>query len=319
VLFASGDLAQIYEFITPARLTSETTVAVMDPRAVVLARWPNPEKWVGHYDGDFDACQYCVDDHTLECATCGVAHDFNNFLTAILGYSDFLAGRLNPADSLRKDVEEIRRAATRAAELTQQLSAFSRRQMLQPKVLDLNTVVADMGKMLRRLIGEDIDLVTVLTLALGKIKADPSQISQVIISLAVNARDAMPRGGKLTIETANVASDEAPALSPASAPSGSYVMLAVSDTGAGMNAETQSHIFEPFLTTKEQGKGTGLGLSTVYGIVKQSGGHIYVSSELNRGTEFFISSSTEMGKCGSRTSDAAKHSRVIRERLRSHQ
>jgi PAS domain S-box-containing protein len=218
----------------------------------------------------------------------GIAHDFNNLLTAILGNTQLLLRELPPGDSKRGDVEEIRKASERAASLTRQLLAYSRRQMLQPEVLDLNVVVAEMDKMLRRLIGEHIALVASLAPDLGRVRADPNQIEQVIVNLAVNARDAMPDGGKLTIETANVNLDETFAQAHLGAVPGSYAMLAVTDTGAGMDAAVRTHLFEPFFTTKEVGKGTGLGLATVYGIVKQSGGYISVYSELGRGSSFKI-------------------------------
>jgi PAS domain S-box-containing protein len=217
----------------------------------------------------------------------GIAHDFNNLLMVISGYSEFLLDRLGPEPALRGPAQEIASAAERASSLTRQLLAFSRKQMLAPKILDLNGVVTENLKMLTRVIGEDIDLVMVPATSLGAVRADAGQIEQVIMNLAVNARDAMPSGGRLTIETFNVSLDEHDARLHAPLQPGDYVMLAISDTGAGMDSETQSHIFEPFFTTKGP-KGTGLGLSTVYGIVKQSGGYIWVRSEPGRGTTFKI-------------------------------
>jgi len=218
----------------------------------------------------------------------GVAHDFNNLVTIITGYSDMLLSRIGPENSTRRELEQIKKAGDRAHSLTRQLLAFSRRQMLQPKVLDLNAVVTNLEPMLQRLIGENIELVIELKPGLGQVKADPGQIEQVIMNLAINARDAMLQGGKLLLETDNIELDEAYALRHIPTQPGSYVHLAVSDTGCGMDAATQSRIFEPFFTTKEQGKGTGLGLSTVYGIVKQSGGYIWVYSEHGQGTTFKI-------------------------------
>ncbi len=220
----------------------------------------------------------------------GIAHDFNNLLTAILGNTQLLLRDLPPGDAMRGDVEEIRKASERAASLTRQLLAYSRRQMLQPEVLDLNVVVAEMEKMLRRLIGEHIALVTVLSPDLGAVRADPNQIEQVLVNLAVNAQDAMAQvgGGKLTIETANVDLDDAFAQAHLGSVPGPYAMIVVSDTGCGMDATVRAHLFEPFFTTKEVGKGTGLGLATVYGIVKQSDGYISVHSEPGRGSNFKI-------------------------------
>jgi PAS domain S-box-containing protein len=218
----------------------------------------------------------------------GIAHDFNNLLTVITGYSELTLRRLDKADPLAENIEEIKNAAVRATTLTRQLLAFSRKQVLQPKVLDLNSVIANIEKMLGRLVGEDMELRTSPGAGLGQVKADPGQVEQVILNLVVNARDAMPKGGKITIETANIYLDEAYARGHIAVQPGWYVMLAVTDTGHGMDAETQQHIFEPFFTMKEQGKGTGLGLSTVYGIVKQSGGNLWVHSETGVGTTFKI-------------------------------
>lgn len=218
----------------------------------------------------------------------GIAHDFNNLLMVIQGYADLMTERLAEGDPLRRNAEQIQTASQRATSLTRQLLAFSRKQMLAPKVLNVQSVVVDMEKILRRLIGEDIQLETSSAADLGLIKADRSQIEQVIMNLAVNARDAMPEGGRLTIETANVELDKAAAHPPAVLSPGKYVMLAVTDNGCGMDAETQAHIFEPFFTTKEKGKGTGLGLATVYGIVKQSGGYVWVYTEPGRGTSFKV-------------------------------
>ncbi len=216
----------------------------------------------------------------------GVAHDFNNILTATMGYSDLLLEEFAPDDPRRMLGEEIRRSGERATTLVRQLLAFGRRQVLDPRVLDLNHVVAEIDRMLRRLIGEDVEMRVVPAVGLGRVRADQGQVEQIIVNLVVNARDAMPQGGRLVIETGNVELDENYARRNPDVTPGPYVMLAVSDNGTGMDAETQSHIFEPFFTTKQQGKGTGLGLSMVYGIVKQSGGHVSVYSEVGHGTTF---------------------------------
>jgi len=217
----------------------------------------------------------------------GIAHDFNNLLTAIEGYSDLMLAELGEADRLRTDVEEIAKAARRAASLTTQLLAFSRRQMLQPKVVEPNVAVRDLEVMLRRLLGEDVELVCALDPELGRVLADPGQLAQVIVNLALNARDAMPDGGRITIETRNRELDRAQARGHEDVEPGSYVLLTVTDTGHGMDEETRAHVFEPFFTTKD-GKGTGLGLATVYGIVKQSGGHVSVGAGPERGSVFDV-------------------------------
>jgi PAS domain S-box-containing protein len=219
----------------------------------------------------------------------GVAHDFNNLLGVIIGYAEFLQESLDPENTLRSSVDEILKAGKRAASLTRQLLAFSRQQVLDPKVLDLNGVVSDMDKMLRRLIGEDVELSTVLGPNLGRLKADQGQLEQVVMNLVVNARDAMPQGGKLVIDTQNMVMDEAFIRRyPYPVQPGPYVCLTVTDSGIGMDAETKARAFEPFFTTKEKGKGTGLGLSTVYGVVKQSGGYIDIYSAPGAGTTFKI-------------------------------
>ena len=218
----------------------------------------------------------------------GIAHDFNNLLTVIHGYCDVIQDQLAIEDPLLVELKQIQQASDRAAALTRQLLAFSRKQILAPTVIDLNSLVTNLRTMLVRLIGEDITLDTVLAVGLRPITADPSQIEQVIMNLVVNARDAMPTGGRLTIETSNMDLDRDYASIYPEVPVGSYVMLAVTDTGCGMDAQTRARIFEPFFTTKAPGKGTGLGLATVYGIIKQSDGEITVSSEPGKGTSFKI-------------------------------
>jgi two-component system cell cycle sensor histidine kinase/response regulator CckA len=218
----------------------------------------------------------------------GVAHDFNNLLGVIIGYGEALQQGISDNSAIREAVDEILKAGHRAAGLTQQLLAFSRKQVLEPKVIDLNDVVGEVEKMLRRLIGEDVDLTITQAEGLGMVMADRGQIEQVILNLVVNSRDAMPQGGKLKIETANCLLDESDVDRYHYVVPGPYVLMKVSDTGSGMDAETKSHIFEPFYTTKDQGKGTGLGLATVYGVIKQSGGFIWVDSEPGQGAAFRI-------------------------------
>jgi signal transduction histidine kinase/DNA-binding response OmpR family regulator len=218
----------------------------------------------------------------------GIAHDFNNVLTIIGGYNELVQDELGEDNRVKKEIEGIGKAVQRAASLTRQLMAFSRKQVLEMQIVDLNAIVSNIDEMLHPLLGEDIELLTVPGKDLGKIKADRGQLEQVVMNLAVNARDAMPQGGRLTIITANAQLDEDYARDHFSVQPGAYIMLAVNDTGCGMDAETRAHLFEPFFTTKELGKGTGLGLSTVYGIVKQSGGHIWVYSEPDVGTTFKI-------------------------------
>jgi PAS domain S-box-containing protein len=218
----------------------------------------------------------------------GVAHDFNNLLMVIKGHTELLLNALDSSNQIVRKIEQIDKSADRASALTRQLLAFSRRQVLQPQVINVNAIVEEMGKLLPRLIGEDIELIIRTEKNVGSIRADASQMEQVIMNLAVNARDAMPNGGKLVIETANANIEQVyTATHPLMRP-GAYVQLVVTDSGTGMDAETQAHIFEPFFTTKEKGKGTGLGLATVYGIIKQSGGFIWVYSELGKGTSFKI-------------------------------
>jgi CheY-like chemotaxis protein len=249
----------------------------------------------------------------------GVAHDFNNLLTAITGYSELALADLDKGGAQRDDLESIKRAAARASSLTRQLLAFSRKQVLEPKVVDLNSLVTNLEKMLRRLIGEDITLVAELAPNLGRVAADPGQIEQVVLNLAVNARDAMPQGGRLTIETRNVDWEDSTRTSNGGDLQRAYVGLAITDTGCGMDDKTKSRIFEPFFTTKEVGKGTGLGLATVYGIVEQSGGHIEVTSEIDRGSAFRVflpriaanTETTDSGTCLEEPSATARGETIL--------
>jgi signal transduction histidine kinase len=218
----------------------------------------------------------------------GVAHDFNNLLTVILGYCELLLADIRPGDSQHADIAEIQKAGARAGGLTRQLLAFSRKQIIEPTLLDLNGIAGDMHAMLGRLIGEDIKIVLALRPELGPVKADRGQVEQIVMNLAVNARDAMPKGGILTIETANVELDEDYAATHRAVKPGAYVVLVVSDTGTGMTRQVQARLFEPFFTTKEPGKGTGLGMATVFGIVTQAGGTVGVYSEVGRGTSFKV-------------------------------
>ncbi|HTY64178.1 MAG TPA: ATP-binding protein, partial [Acidobacteriota bacterium] len=218
----------------------------------------------------------------------GISHDFNNLLTIIIGNCDFLRDTLKKSDQARRDVDQIKNAAVRAADLTAKLLAFSRKQILQPRVIDLNALIKENATLLRRMIGEDIELIISHDASLGSVKADATQLEQIIMNLAVNAKDAMAKGGRFSIETANVELDQSFVAENPGSHKGKFVMMAASDTGIGMDAETKTHIFEPFFTTKEEGKGTGLGLATVYGIVKQSGGYITADSEPGKGATFKI-------------------------------
>jgi len=216
----------------------------------------------------------------------GIAHDFNNMMTVVIGFSDMLLNKTGKGHPMQKGLQQIKLAGENAAALTGQLLAFSRKQVLQPRIISVNTHIEGLKQMLKRLIGEDIDLETVLSDDTVNVSVDPVQFQQVIMNLVVNARDAMPKGGKVTIETHNIILDDDYARMHEGVPPGNYVLMEISDTGIGMDEETRARIYEPFFTTKAQGKGTGLGLATVYGIVKQSGGHIWVYSEPGKGTSF---------------------------------
>jgi CheY-like chemotaxis protein len=244
-----------------------------------------------------------------------VAHDFNNLLTAILGFSELTMARLPQNDSIRSELQEVLKAGHRAAALTRQMLAFSRRQVLQPRLLDLNERVTDVLKMLKRLIGEDIELVTRLAPGLGLVMADPGQIEQVIMNLAINSRDAMPGGGRLILETGDVQLRADSMIGGGAVAAGPFVMLALIDAGTAMTDEVKSHLFEPFFTTKEIGKGTGLGLATVYGIVKQSGGHITVESEIGKGTTIRVYMPRVEGERESKTSIAIPRARTGTETI----
>jgi nitrogen-specific signal transduction histidine kinase/CheY-like chemotaxis protein len=236
----------------------------------------------------------------------GVAHDFNNILTVILGYGDLLLGQMGPGDPMRAEVEQIVVAGERASALTRQLLAFSRQQLVDARALDLNELITDLDKMIRGPIGDDIEFRTVVAPGLGLVMADKGQIEQVVMDLVVNAREAMPQGGKMLIETANVELDEGYADEHLDAVPGAYVMLAVTDTGCGMDAATREKIFEPFFTTKARGHGIGLGLSTVYGIVRQCGGNIRVHSEVGRGTTVKIHLPRSTGGAANAVAPAAR-------------
>jgi len=289
-------------FLSPSGLESPATVEVETPEGVPLLFSMCPLRdEAGEVTGFVHVARDLSEQKKLESRLVmsrkmeavgklagGIAHDFNNLLTAIIGYSEFLDSRFREGDPSKREIREIRKASDRAASLTRQLLAFSRKQILRPRVITINSVVAEMDAMLRRLIGEEIDLVTILETEPWPVKADPGQVSQVVMNLAVNARDAMKGAGKLTIETANVFLGEEHCRGLENMKPGPYVLLAVSDTGSGMSRETMERIFDPFFTTKETGKGTGLGLATVYGIVKQSKGYVFVYSEPGKGATFKI-------------------------------
>jgi signal transduction histidine kinase/CheY-like chemotaxis protein len=290
------DLARVCGERAPVRREVQCALpGSHDPRHLALTYWFLPDEMVVLYTEDITRQRQAEEQlkliQRLEAVgrlAGGIAHDFNNLLSVIVGTADFALSNLREGEEFHDDMVAIRDAGQRAAVLTRQLLAFSRRQLLQPEVVNLNAIVYGMESLLRRSLGEDIELRVVFADELGKVKVDPGQIEQVIMNLAVNARDAMPTGGRLTIETANVELDENYAAAHVSVKPGSYVLLSVSDSGCGMDESTREHLFEPFFTTKGPGRGTGLGLSTVYGIVKQSGGSIWVYSEPGLGTTFRI-------------------------------
>jgi signal transduction histidine kinase/ActR/RegA family two-component response regulator len=268
----------LFSFLTLASLSGLLLAAIMAERDDALTRRLMLEEQLRHSQ-KMEAVGRLAG---------GIAHDFNNLLTAIIGYTEIVLTSLDPKDERRADAEEIGRAAMRAADLTRQMLAFSRRQVLQPKIIDLNTALGKVEPMLRRVIGEDIVMTVSGRATNPHVRVDPGQFEQVVMNLVVNARDAMPQGGRLTVETADAVLDEAAVAETPEARPGAYLMLSVKDTGTGMSPEVRARIFEPYFTTKEVGKGTGLGLSTAYGIVRQSDGHISVSSEIGLGTTFRV-------------------------------
>lgn len=277
---------QLYEVNRQLRELQAELEARVEARTVELKRWVEEHKRTSTaLQASEEELRRAQKLEAIGRLAGGIAHDFNNFLSAILGYAELILEHPE-SQHVRSEVEEIQRAGQRAAELTRQLLAFSRQQVLEPKVLDLNAIVSDMSKILQRVVGEHIEIRTSLTPDLGNVKADRSQIEQVIVNLVVNARDAMPSGGRLVIESANVTLDEGTARELLGLRAGAYVVLSVSDDGVGMDTATRARIFDPFFTTKERGKGTGLGLSTVFGIVQQSGGAIAVVSEPGAGSTF---------------------------------